>query len=181
MFSQVAAMPSLIEDEAWRRAVKQDMVQLMLEIVQLGTSAPEKLPPPSTRAYIVDKAIEYMHANLSCLPVLSDVCRTVRVSPRTLRYSFEEIVGVSPGQYLLSLRLRRVRNDLLEGSGTSGIHRVAQRHGFCHMGRFAHFYQQAFGERPSETCRRASSGLRTTHLRLSSVAPRRAVGASFPG
>ena len=157
MLAQVAEAPHLMDDLEWRRAVKQGVTQLLLEIIQSGTSAPQKLPPPSTRAYIVDKAIEYMHAYPNSLPVLSDVCRVVRASPRTLRYSFEEIVGVSPGHYMLSLRLRAVRRELREGEGAIGIHRVAQRHGFNHMGRFALFYQQAFGERPSDTCRHTSA------------------------
>jgi len=173
MLAQVAAMPRLVDDEEWRRAVKQGVTQLLLEIIQLGTSAPQRLPPPSTRAYIVDKAIEYMRANPASLPVLSDVCRIVRVSPRTLRYSFEEIVGVSPAHYLLSFRLRGVRQELLGGGGASGIHRVAERHGFGHMGRFALFYQQAFGERPSDTCRQAAAGSRVRQLRPTTSSLRR--------
>jgi transcriptional regulator GlxA family with amidase domain len=132
-------------------------MQMLLDVVEHGTPSGEKLPPPSTRAYVVDKAIEYMRANIASLPVLSDICRTVRVSPRTLRYSFEEILGVSPAHYLLSLRLRHVRDELLGGRGANGIHRVAQSYGFCHMGRFALFYQQAFGELPSDTCKTASA------------------------
>ena len=157
LLSEVAVTPSLIEDCAWRQSAKDSVLGLLLEFVSFAYSEPQKLPPPTTRSYIVDKAIEYMLSNVACLPTeLKDVCKALRVSPRTLRYSFEKVVGVSPGHYLLSLRLRRVRQELVEGSGVTGIHRVAQRHGFGHMGRFALFYRQAFGEKPSETCRRAT-------------------------
>jgi AraC family ethanolamine operon transcriptional activator len=156
LLAQVAAAPQLIEDEDWRQTAQDRMLEILLEVVELGSSGPHKLPPPSTRSYIVDKAIEFMHSNLSCRPgELAGVCRALRVSPRTMRYSFEAVVGVSPAHYLLSLRLSRVRQELLEGGGAIGIHRVAQRHGFGHLGRFALFYQQAFGEKPSETSRRA--------------------------
>jgi AraC family ethanolamine operon transcriptional activator len=158
LLSQVSAAPHLLEDEVWRQAAQDRMLEILLEVVHLGLSAPHKLPPASTRSYIVDKAIEYMHSNVACLPgELAGVCRALRVSPRTLRYSFEEVVGVSPVHYLLSLRLSRVRQELVDGGGANGIHRVAQRHGFGHMGRFALFYQQAFGEKPSDTSRRASA------------------------
>jgi AraC family ethanolamine operon transcriptional activator len=169
--AQVAEAPHLLDDLEWRRAAKQGVTQLLLDIIQSGTSAPQKLPPPSTRAYIVDKAIEYMNSCSTSLPELSDVCRVVRASPRTLRYSFEEIVGVSPWHYMLSLRLQSVRRELREGGGANGIHRVAQRHGFNHMGRFALFYQQAFGERPSDTCRQTSAAPRAR--------PTKPVGASL--
>jgi len=157
LLNQAAFRPSLLDDADWRRGAKQGLMQMLLDVVEHGTPSGEKLPPPSTRAYVVDKAIEYMRANIASLPVLSDICRTVRVSPRTLRYSFEEILGVSPAHYLLSLRLRHVRDELLGGRGANGIHRVAQSYGFCHMGRFALFYQQAFGELPSDTCKTASA------------------------
>lgn len=170
LLSEVAAMPDLIEDCVWRQSAKDSMLGLLFDLVYFASAEPQKLPPPTTRSYIVDKAIEYMLSNVACLPAeLKDVCKTLRVSPRTLRYSFEKVVGVSPGHYLLSLRLRRVRQELVEGSGVTGIHRVAQRHGFGHMGRFALFYRQAFGEKPSETCRRATGG--RSSARGSSCAP----------
>jgi AraC family ethanolamine operon transcriptional activator len=157
LLNQATLTPSLLDDANWQQGAKQDVLQMLLEVVQHGISSAQKLPPPSTRAYVVDKAIEYMRANIASPPVLSDICRTIRVSPRTLRYSFEEILGVSPVHYLLSLRLRRVRDELLDGRGENGIYRVAQSYGFCHMGRFALFYKQAFGELPSDTCRLAAS------------------------
>jgi AraC-like DNA-binding protein len=161
LLSSVATRPELVENPEWRRGARRSVMQMLLEVVQIGTSTPQRLPPPSTRAYIVDKSIEFMRANMGSMHVLSDICGVLRVSPRTLRYSFEEIVGVSPSQYLLSLRLRAVRNELREGGGENGIHRVAERHGFCHMGRFASYYQQAFGEQPSATRRDAVAVVRT--------------------
>jgi AraC-like DNA-binding protein len=161
MLEHVASSPAVLEDPDWRRAARQTVMQMLLDVVKSDTLGGHKLPPPSTRAYVVTKAIEYIKANMASVPVLSDVCRNVRVSQRTLRYSFEEILGVSPSHYLLSLRLRCVRDELLQGRGTIGIHRVAQRNGFGHMGRFALFYQQAFGELPSETCRKATARLRS--------------------
>lgn len=55
--------------------------------------------------------------------------------------------------YLRDLRLQRVRDELLSGSG-SPVASVALRWGFEHMGRFATQYRQAFGETPSQTLRR---------------------------
>lgn len=161
MLDHVASSLTVLEDPEWRRGARQAVLQMLLDLVQSDMSTGQKLPPPSTRAYVVNKAIEYIKANIASIPVLSDVCRIVRVSPRTLRYSFEEILGVSPAHYLLTLRLRHVRNELLGGRGANGIHRIAQRYGFGHMGRFALFYQQAFGELPSETCGKVASCPRT--------------------
>ncbi|MGD9893620.1 MAG: helix-turn-helix transcriptional regulator, partial [Dehalococcoidia bacterium] len=149
--------PDRVADERWQDSLRRDLSQLLFEIVQAGSPAAELLPPPSTRGYIVDKSIEYMRAHLVSIDGLADVCRHVRVSPRTLRYSFEEILGVPPLHYLLMLKLRGIRAELQLGAGAKGIYRVAERYGFCHMGRFALFYQQAFGELPSETCRQTAA------------------------
>jgi AraC family ethanolamine operon transcriptional activator len=153
----VAIEPALAEDPAWRAAATNRVLEVLLEVIRIGMSAPNRLPPPSTRAYIVSKAVEYMHAHLTEPPLIARICKEVRVCPRTLRYSFEEIVGVSPAHYLLTLRLSGVRRELLAGGGAAGIYRIAQRYSFRQMSRFAAFYRQAFGELPSETCRRAES------------------------
>ena len=52
-------------------------------------------------------------------------------------------------------RLRRVRFDLENAQGEISVTETALRWGFSHLGRFAADYRKTFGERPSETARRA--------------------------
>jgi AraC family ethanolamine operon transcriptional activator len=153
ILSEAETEPGLLDDEAWRARALEAVLAVLLEVLEAGVADPGRLPPPPTRAYIVEKAIEYVNSSLSDPPSMQWICKALRVSSRTLRYSFEEILGVSPSQYMLALRLNAVRSKLLEGVPTSCINRVAQDHGFGHMGRFAQFYRQAFGELPSQTCR----------------------------
>lgn len=143
----------VLEDERWRTEALESVRTILLDILQAGMAEPGRLPPPPTRAYIVEKAIGLMNDALSDPPGMQRICDALRVSSRTLRYSFEEIFGVSPTQYMLSLRLNAVRQKLLQGVPVSTINRIAQDHGFGHMGRFAQFYREAFGELPSQTCR----------------------------
>jgi AraC family ethanolamine operon transcriptional activator len=98
-----------------------------------------------------------MNARLADPFEMVDLCQAIRVCPRTLRYSFDEVVGVAPTQYLLAIRLGRVRRALLQAHAASNVQCAAAQFGFSHMGRFARFYQDAFGERPSDTLRRSSS------------------------
>jgi len=147
------------EDTMWRDHNIERIHRLLLQVIKAGLSAPLNLPAPSTRAYIVDKAITFMEAHLSEKLPMSRICQAVRVSPRTLRYSFEQIVGVSPMQYMLSLRLHAVRRVLLNGGAEKSINRVAESFGFEHLSRFAQYYRESFGELPSETtaaCGRSS-------------------------
>jgi AraC family ethanolamine operon transcriptional activator len=155
ILEEVASQPALLKQEAYRNMLMERAMATLLGLIDAGSSAAEHLSFPSTRCYIVEKATQYIDARLADPLVMSDVCRAIRVSPRTLRYSFEEIVGASPSQYVLALRLERVRRRLLQANADSRIYCIAERYGFAHMGRFAQFYYDAFGERPSDTRARA--------------------------
>jgi transcriptional regulator GlxA family with amidase domain len=86
---------------------------------------------------------------------VSDLARAAGVSARTLYRAFARHRGAPPITHLRRSRLERVRRRLLEGAPGETVTSVAQDWGFSHLGRFAVFYRQCFGERPSETLRRA--------------------------
>jgi AraC family ethanolamine operon transcriptional activator len=82
---------------------------------------------------------------------ITDLCRATHVSRRTLQYSFESILGISPNQYLRISRLNGVRRALLQSDGVEHITDIASQWGFWHMSQFAKDYANLFGERPSQT------------------------------
>jgi AraC-like DNA-binding protein len=70
-------------------------------------------------------------------------------------------MGLSPRDYLVRLRLHRVRQALLEASQrTSTVSVEALKWGFWHFGEFSRAYKDCFGELPSETLRRPPGGNR---------------------
>lgn len=151
VLSDIGGTPALLQNENARRDMQQRMLATIVDVVSADPANESRLPPPSTRAYVVDRAIAYMQSKLADPISIADVCAEVRVCPRTLGYSFEQVLGVSPSRYLLATRLNHVRRDLSTAGGHASIQSVAARWGFWHMGRFAQYYRQAFGERPSET------------------------------
>lgn len=153
----VARRPGCLEDERFCADACEHLLKMLLRMLTPNGLKLQQMPHPSTRSYIVDKTIEYMDAHLSDAITISDLCAAARVRPRTLRYSFEDIVGVSPMQFLLARRLSCVRRELMQAGSSNLVYCIAQRYGFSHMGRFAQFYSAAFGERPSDTCRRADA------------------------
>jgi AraC family ethanolamine operon transcriptional activator len=94
--------------------------------------------------------MQFMEAKIADPISIRDVCATVRVCPRTLRYSFEHVLGITPTHYLRAARLNRVRRELVCGSSES-VQSIAARWGFWHMGRFASYYRRTFSEYPSNT------------------------------
>ena len=86
------------------------------------------------------------------LPTLVDICAFIRVSERTLRYAFQEYVGLSPIAYLRACRLNRVRKALTVATAPdSTVTQIAMHYGFMHLGRFASDYRRMFDQNPSET------------------------------
>jgi AraC family ethanolamine operon transcriptional activator len=154
LLHDVHQQPGLLLDNHGRLALQEHLLTILLNALGPEGHASNCLPKPSTRAHIVDRAIDFMEARLARNIELKDICDALRISPRTLRYSFEAIVGVSPTHYLLARRLYGARCDLARPCLAGTVEEVALRWGFWHMGRFAQHYRLTFGERPSETCSR---------------------------
>jgi AraC-like DNA-binding protein len=86
---------------------------------------------------------------------VTDLCRAAGVSERTLEYAFKAVMGLTPQNYLLRLRLHRVRRALLAAThGSSSVSAEALKWGFWHFGEFSRAYKACFGELPSDTLRR---------------------------
>lgn len=103
------------------------------------------------------KAAEFIEANLSEPIGIEEIVRASGASMRSLYAGFRRFRGTSPMEFLRTQRLKRVRDDLREASGSTTVSGVAARWGFYQFGRFAAQYRQLFGETPSATLRRASS------------------------
>ncbi len=95
--------------------------------------------------------------NLPTGPVyIEDFCRATGLPERTLRLLFLEQFGESPVRVLRARRLCLAYEALQNHSvGFKQIRQVAGSCGFWHMGQFAADYRALFGERPSDTVRRA--------------------------
>jgi AraC family transcriptional regulator, ethanolamine operon transcriptional activator len=92
---------------------------------------------------------------------VTDLCRAAGISERALQYAFKEVMGLSPRDYLVRLRLHRVRQALLAASQrTSTVSVEALKWGFWHFGEFSRAYKDCFGELPSDTLRRPPGGNR---------------------
>ncbi len=90
---------------------------------------------------------------------MSELCAAANVSERTVQKAFQDIMGMSPTTYLHRLRLHRARDELRKAqSGSTTVTDVALNWGFWHFGEFSRAYRNCFGEVPSSTLKRNSSG-----------------------
>lgn len=131
--------------------VGRELVDALLGIVQ----PPEPVRGWSARERIVRSAREIIEADAHGELVLSDLCVKLAVPVRTLHDAFQTCLGVTPKQLMLALRLNNVRRCLRHPNAKTTVTDAATMAGFFHFGHFTGQYRRLFGERPSETLRRA--------------------------
>jgi len=121
----------------------------------------DRTMPDQSRHYrtIVERAVEMARTGADVR--VSDICRTIGVSGRTLLRAFRAVHGDTPSHHLVVLRLRAARRELLAANDEiATVTAVATSLGFVELGRFAVVYRSIFGECPSTTLRRSSESKR---------------------
>ena len=99
--------------------------------------------------YIVRQSMAFIDSAEGLEASVLDVCKALNIPRRTLNYSFERVTGMAPSRYLRSVRLNRVRREVLTSSEPIGS--IAARYGFFHAGYFGKEYRRLFGESASQT------------------------------
>ncbi|RCW96997.1 helix-turn-helix domain-containing protein [Marinomonas foliarum] len=132
--------------------LQQDIVMMaLLEVLKVETPQPAKTQSYYHRKSVVDNARLFLDQLLDEPVTVTQLCEVTNVSRRTLQYSFESILGVSPIQYLRISRLNGVRRSLVQAQHGQAVSDIAAQWGFWHLSQFAKDYKQLFGETPSKT------------------------------
>ncbi|MFT7683770.1 MAG: AraC family ethanolamine operon transcriptional activator [Moritella dasanensis] len=105
------------------------------------------------RKTTVDAITQYIQTT-AYPTTISELCGIANVSRRTLQYSFESILGISPQRFIRLTRLNRIRRELSKPHQTKPIVDIALDYGFYHPGGFSQDYKLLFGESPSITRQR---------------------------
>jgi AraC family ethanolamine operon transcriptional activator len=127
-------------------AVYETVSNLIADSIEIEVPSPLYLP----RRQLVRRAVEFVNAHPDNAVTVHDLCQLLRVSRRTLQEYFENVLHVSPLQYLRAFRLNRVRSALRNDSSLR-VTDAAARFGFWHLSQFSHDYRRMFGESPSTT------------------------------
>ena len=158
----LAALCNLAMDEQAVRLVRDDprfattYGNLLIQLLVHGAGVIEDdadtrgASPRSVR-----RALAFIDAHVTEPIHLDDIAIAAGVPPRTLYEAFRRFRGVSPMRHLRNLRLDQVRHHLLDADRAGSVTAIALEAGFGHLGRFSQDYAERFGEKPSETLRRA--------------------------
>ncbi|GGC83325.1 AraC family transcriptional regulator [Chelatococcus reniformis] len=141
---------------------------LTAAIVECMVEAVSVAPAFSFRqhAAVMKRLEDMIHRNADRSLYLSEVCKAVGASERTLRRCCQEQLGMAPNQYLLLRRLHLARQRLLESDHrTTSVTEIATGLGFWELGRFSGAYHGAFGELPRATLARTPAASAARYVR----------------
>jgi len=154
VLSDINERPDLLGNPTVCAGFQQRVLDSIVDVFTATATDHIRWPAPSRRAYIVGRALDYIDARLSDPLSIVEICTMIRVCPRSLSNAFANVLGTSPKSYVLTARLMKVHREISDRRECSSIESVAMRWGFAHMGRFARYYREAFGQYPSETLRK---------------------------
>ena len=144
LLCEVAVMPGA--------KLQEDLVMMVLiEILQNQRPCQKITPRYRHRKQVVDRVKHHLDMNQDRPVSITELCHSVGTCRRTLQYSFESIIGVSPVKYMRALRLNGVRRSLLSNNDCLSVAEAAASWGFLHLSQFAKDYRELFGELPSDT------------------------------
>lgn len=133
---------------------QQVLVNALLALLDTGTVDSAVSNSFQRRQRIVAKARELVLAQHDQSLTVPQLCAQLFVSRRTLQYCFEDVLGMSPMQYLRLTRLNGARRYLKRASSKPlTVQDVATDWGFWHLSQFSCDYRKLFGESPSQSMR----------------------------
>lgn len=104
------------------------------------------------QACIVARAREFIHENLEHPISIDGIATAASTTRRSLHRAFVSILRESPYNYVLKVRLHRIRCELVsDAERRCTITTIASHWGITELGRFSNWYREHFGELPSET------------------------------
>ena len=150
--------PVILVDAEAAHGLEQQLIHALVECLSAGP-AHETAPATLRHQDIVVRFEGLLEAQPERNLRIAEICAALGVSEKTLRSVSAEHLGMSPTRYLRLRRMYSVHHTLRNGGpDAASVSEVARRYGFCDLGRFAADYRDLFGELPSATLRRASSG-----------------------
>ncbi|MFK0094463.1 AraC family transcriptional regulator [Pseudomonas sp. NPDC090592] len=128
------------------------LVDAVLETWPHNYTEALRSPAPALAPRHVKLAMAYLREHPASLVSGTELAGLANVSLRALQDGFRRFAGTSIVGYQRQVRLESARRLLAGGQGGS-VAEVALQHGFSNAGRFAQYFQQAFGVSPAEVRR----------------------------
>jgi AraC-like DNA-binding protein len=146
--------PAVVTHPEVARSLEQSLIEVMVKC--LSNSEPDE----ETWAYRCHETImrrfrRVLDENPGRALYIPEICASIGVPDRTLRFCCHEHLGMGPKKYLMLRRMNLAQRALRASvSDTTTVTEIATQFGFWHFGRFSAAYRSIFGELPSVTLTR---------------------------
>lgn len=151
VFKMLEHSPQLLGNAPLSLALENAVLSNLAELLNEESMSSSPRIAPSNRWKIVTAARQIVQDRPDSPISVAEICQATGVSRRALQYCFQDVLGLSPVEFLRAVRLNAARRTLRYASSVT---MAAANCGFWHFGRFAGDYRRMFGELPSETFRR---------------------------
>ena len=98
----------------------------------------------------VAEAVQFIHGNYANEVSLGDMAAAVHLSPFHLARLFKQVLGVSPHQYLIQVRVNSARSLLSAGSGERSLAEIAAAVGFADQSHLTRHFKRITGITPRQ-------------------------------
>jgi len=132
-------------------------MSLMLSLFRHNYSEALSSPKDTTTSSRIEKAKDFIHANVKETISVNDVANAACISPRALQYSFRDIVGTSPSKYIRNIKLEAVRDALQKASPEENVTNILSDFGITSFGHFSKYYKESYGCTPKITLMKKST------------------------
>ena len=157
--------PHHLADRSLALLLEDDSLDALLS--STGLDSPRPKETPCRRYQALRCAVQHIREHFDEPATLRQLCQVTGVSDRALEIAFKETFDITPKAYITLTRLHGVRRTLCAaGPDDLSVTEVAMRWGFIHLGRFAQYYREQFGESPSESLHRRTHPDRLISLPL---------------
>jgi methylphosphotriester-DNA--protein-cysteine methyltransferase len=137
----------------WKRTI----VDCMSAAIACSHSTDEDGHLPSALK-LVGQIEDYLDATGDRPVHISEICRALQSSRRTLHRAFHDVFGIGPVTFLRQKRLCAAHTILKRSPPeATTVGDVAIGQGFIELGRFSRYYREMFGEYPSQTLGRGAA------------------------
>jgi transcriptional regulator GlxA family with amidase domain len=127
------------------------IVNHIREVIDSQAIEMNSLKTVRTRS-VLKRTLDWINSHRDPTLPIRTLCRDTGISERTLERYFNITYDCTPKQYLIKIRLNRVRMRLKSADPYgSSVSKIASSEGFKHMGRFAFQYMSLFEETPKKT------------------------------
>jgi AraC-like DNA-binding protein len=100
-------------------------------------------------------AMKFMQQEFHRGPTLTEIAKTVHLSPFHFHRRFTELFGLTPKHFLLECQIHVAKSDLM--TGEKELSKIASECGFAHQSHFTSRFKQATGLTPTRWRRMAAT------------------------